>query len=296
MDASKSIALKRPFQPSSKSSCSISLRRQHPKAVLQSYLEDSATLSEIHSRCESIGCIAFKLPPFGSLAGKALKHCLDELSRLFDKHSPLIFKIGWTHDAAWRWANDLYGYARSIDKWTNMDILYIAKEPFSPAMLEAALIEKYQSGSQRSCKTFCGVDLVMVLGWWLDFSLSGQPRKRGLQKRAGWWGDDASSVLWTRRRPLYDICRVQIFQVSSSQEALNVALAIMHLFRWRQPRVYTWFHRQCSKGLGEHQKIRYGPVFVSVSKPKKTPISHLFVVAFVQQQTSEATSGIDYVA
>ncbi|CAE7231109.1 unnamed protein product [Symbiodinium microadriaticum] len=106
--------------------------------------QESATLSEIHSRCESIGCIAFKLPPFGSLAGKALKHCLDELSRLFDKHSPLIFKIGWTHDASWRWANDLYGYARSIDKWTNMDILYIAKEPFSPAMLEAALIEKYQ--------------------------------------------------------------------------------------------------------------------------------------------------------
>ena len=164
-DDSKSVAPKRPLQPPSRP-ISTSLRRQNPRGVLQSYLNDSGTLSEIHSRCESIGCIAFNLPPLDSLSGKALKHCLNELNRLFDKHSPLIFKIGWTHDASWRWANDLYGYARSIDKWTNMDVLYVAKEPFSAAMLEAALIEKFQGCSQRVANVFCGVNLVVVLGTW----------------------------------------------------------------------------------------------------------------------------------
>ena len=90
-DDSKSVAPKRPLQPPSRP-ISTSLRRQNPRGVLQSYLNDSGTLSEIHSRCESIGCIAFNLPPLDSLSGKALKHCLNELNRLFDKHSPLISK------------------------------------------------------------------------------------------------------------------------------------------------------------------------------------------------------------
>ena len=35
--------------------------------------------------------------------------------------------MGFSHDPAWRWGNEMYGYAHAKDRWTNMEVLYIAK-------------------------------------------------------------------------------------------------------------------------------------------------------------------------
>ena len=66
------------------------------------------------------------------------------MEKLFNEHEPMIWKVGFTHNPAWRWANELYGYAKDIAKWEHMEVLYLSTEPFSAAMLEAALIDKFQ--------------------------------------------------------------------------------------------------------------------------------------------------------
>ena len=72
------------------------------------------------------------------------------LTSLFKKEEPLIFKIGFTHDPVSRWTSPVYGYTLDLDrnKWTHMIVFYYSKERFGPAMLEAALIEKFGSTSE----------------------------------------------------------------------------------------------------------------------------------------------------
>ena len=55
-----------------------------------------------------------------------------------------MFKVGFTHSPLWRWGNAMYGYGKSKEKWSEMVVIYLAPESNSPAMLEAALIEKYK--------------------------------------------------------------------------------------------------------------------------------------------------------
>ncbi len=93
--------------------------------------------------CIKLGCIHFDVPKIGITAGSVFKHSLQVLQSLFSKHDPCIWKIGFTHDPYWRWTNSIYGYKRAVDRWSNMVVLYISDEPYGPAMLEAALIEKY---------------------------------------------------------------------------------------------------------------------------------------------------------
>ena len=97
----------------------------------------------------SIGCIDFNLPKKKSLAGGVLHHCINVVDSLFKKHAPMIWKIGFTHDCCWRWGNSLYGYGRSADKWSRMVVMYISDEPFGPAMLEAALIDRFGSNMDQ---------------------------------------------------------------------------------------------------------------------------------------------------
>ena len=89
--------------------------------------------------------IDFRLPLLNANAGGVLRHAVKTLEALFNKHAPLTFKIGYTHDPVWRWVNHLYGYDSSIDNFANMTILYISDEHHSAAMLEACLIDKYGS-------------------------------------------------------------------------------------------------------------------------------------------------------
>ena len=109
------------------------------------YFENSESLRELHAKCAELGCISFKIPSYGAVAGKVLQHASRELENLFAKESPLIFKIGYTHCAFWRWTNKVYGYAHARDRWSHMVVVFVAKEPYSPSFLEAALIDKFRS-------------------------------------------------------------------------------------------------------------------------------------------------------
>ena len=105
----------------------------------------SPRLGQLSLECQAVGCISLKLCDLTASAGAVLAHSIRVLENLFSMQEPLTFKIGYTHNPIWRWGNDIYGYRFDRNKWSNMVIIYYAKEPYSPAMLEAALIEKYRS-------------------------------------------------------------------------------------------------------------------------------------------------------
>lgn len=115
------------------------------KSLTPDMFSDAGLKLMLHE-AESIGCIDFRLPSNkNATAGGVLRHCSTVAEDLFDKWTPLIFKFGYTHNPVWRWSNKMYGYSRCTDRWSNMVVMYITTEPRGPAMLEAALIEKYQS-------------------------------------------------------------------------------------------------------------------------------------------------------
>ena len=104
---------------------------------------------------KALKCIAFELPQLDIPAGRVLRHSVLTLEKLFKAHCPMIFKIGFTHSPSWRWSNTLYGYSKARDRWSNMLVMYVSSEPYSPAMLEAALIDKFGSNSTvHICKVF----------------------------------------------------------------------------------------------------------------------------------------------
>lgn len=107
-------------------------------------LQSSPSLQRIVQEVSALDCIKFQLPAAHATAGKVLQHSLKIMDDLLDTHAPAIFKVGFTHNPAWRWSNDLYGYAKSVEKYSNMIVLYITDEPWGPAMLEAALIQHYR--------------------------------------------------------------------------------------------------------------------------------------------------------
>lgn len=106
-------------------------------------------LKEMLQEADAIGCIDFKLPPQKSISGPTsgvvLRYAIGTLEGLFRKHDPMIFKIGFTHNCVFRWSNPVFGYAAGADKFSNMCVLHMCEEPFTPSMLEAALIEKFAS-------------------------------------------------------------------------------------------------------------------------------------------------------
>ena len=107
--------------------------------------DPSPKLASDSGQNQSSENIIFQLPCSGALAGTVLRHSIRIVEQLFEKHEPMTFKIGITHNAGWRWENKLYGYRRAPEKWSQMVVLYQSNEPYSVGMLEAALIEKYQS-------------------------------------------------------------------------------------------------------------------------------------------------------
>lgn len=93
---------------------------------------------------DNLSSIEFKIPKAGLSAGGILRHAKSVLESLFAKHSPMIWKVGYSHNVAWRWGNTLYGYQHAPEKWSNMIVLFETSEPYGPAMLEAALIDLYR--------------------------------------------------------------------------------------------------------------------------------------------------------
>ena len=99
-------------------------------------------LPELMDKAQALGCISFRLPRKPSSAGAILQHAITVVDSCFAKYEPMIYKVGFTHDPAWRWSNTIYGYQHAKDGWQAMTVLSASHEPYSPAMLEAALIER----------------------------------------------------------------------------------------------------------------------------------------------------------
>ena len=87
--------------------------------------------------------IFWRIPNGVRTAGGVLQHAFKTMEILRNKLYPMIFKFGMTHDPVTRWENSSYGYRWEKDKWQGMFILFISPEKYSPAMLEAAMIEKF---------------------------------------------------------------------------------------------------------------------------------------------------------
>ena len=112
-----------------------------------SQLDDQVMCLERTSVClrsiEADPCIECRLPKKGAIAGQVLKHVQSTLQRHLKREEPSIYKIGFTHDAVWRYRNKLYGYAMAQEQWQGMVVVFISHEPFGPAFLEAATIQRY---------------------------------------------------------------------------------------------------------------------------------------------------------
>ena len=150
-----------------------------PTKVLRSTalkLDDFPWYSDLARPCQELGCIRFQVPKSGSSAGSVLRHSQSIMESIFRVHDPCIFKIGWTHCPAWRWSNKLYGYAGDRDGWSDMVVLFVSHEPYSPAMLEAALIDKHFSDSALLIANLCraGRKLVFLSGMFVPTSIKNE--------------------------------------------------------------------------------------------------------------------------
>ena len=115
------------------------------KSTTKAYMIEFPGLDHVVAESQALGCISFQLPYVKAPAGTVLHHAICSLHGIFEKQSPMIFKIGFTHNPSWRWSNSVYGYGSSKDKWEHMIILFLSAEPCGPAMLEAALIHEFGS-------------------------------------------------------------------------------------------------------------------------------------------------------
>ena len=132
--------------------------RTSPTPTLRPFANRISNSAYLTTGCNDDSFLHYMLPPQGATAGKVLCHCKSTMMSLFARHDPMIFKIGYTHNPFWRWSNNIYGYKfDKINKWTHMVILYKSTEPFGPAMLEASLIDMFQSIS-----SFCVPENFMV--------------------------------------------------------------------------------------------------------------------------------------
>ena len=101
------------------------------------------SLADMMGEAISTDAIAFNLPKLNALHGQVLQHAIKVIEGLCAKWDPMIWKVGFTHNPNFRWNNEKYGYKWGIEKWSKMIVLYVSVEPYSPSMLEAALIEKF---------------------------------------------------------------------------------------------------------------------------------------------------------
>ena len=115
--------------------------------VSESVLSDEE-LKDSLQRVSDHEKVHWHLPMQLTTAGGVLAHASHVITVLLHLHSPMIFKVGFTHDACWRWENPIYGYKQDKGhKWDCMCILHLSEEPGTPSMLEAALIDKFKGNS-----------------------------------------------------------------------------------------------------------------------------------------------------
>ena len=97
----------------------------------------------VFRKIEMDPCLSLALPKPGATPGRVLDHCIQTFEKMLSQNKPMTFKFGFTHDAAVRWHNSVFGYKFSKDRFDFMVILFGAANPHGPAFLEAALIEKF---------------------------------------------------------------------------------------------------------------------------------------------------------
>ena len=89
--------------------------------------------------------VSLRLPKPNATAGTVLKHSCQVFEQLLQKHKPMTFKFGITHDPCVRWHNVSWGYKVSKDPFQHTLVIYSAGNPHGPAFLEASLIDRYGS-------------------------------------------------------------------------------------------------------------------------------------------------------
>lgn len=82
----------------------------------------------------------YDLPFRGARCGQVLQHASKVLQLTLDRLSPMTFKIGFTHDPAFRFRNRTYGYVTSRDRWQGMIVVFASHDPIVASYVEAALI------------------------------------------------------------------------------------------------------------------------------------------------------------
>jgi hypothetical protein len=111
---------------------------------------DDPVVNTLLDELEKHDQISVWLPLKVTTAGMVLKHAVQVVETIFESFAPMIFKFGFSSDPKIRWENRRYGYLHERDRWERMVVLYLSPEPWSPAMLEAALIDRYD-GTLAAC-------------------------------------------------------------------------------------------------------------------------------------------------
>ena len=144
-DVTKQAKPKFDITPTEKSCSPAPVQKMRPVSW-QSHVRGTMNDPRITSMMDEIEeheSISLWLPTRATSAGLVLQHCLQVIDAIYESHAPLIYKVGFTHNVIHRWSNHRYGYMWEKDKWQKMVVLFISKEPWSIAMLEAALIDRY---------------------------------------------------------------------------------------------------------------------------------------------------------
>ena len=192
-------------------------------------------LDKVIAESEALGCIHFRTPAAGSLAGRVLRHAVAEMERMFREKGPVIFKVGFTHDPVWRFTNKLYGYCHDCDGWTNMLVLFVSDEPHGPAFLEASLIKKYRCSLSFHNGAQTIMRQLMYKVWnfrWRCSESHEQLRQAWMSECQTWWRWHADGAL-NLSGQIHDICCVQIVP-GSPKAALMTA--------WRHACLGKRFH------------------------------------------------------
>ena len=113
--------------------------------LLQDELKLLSRSRDVFGKNSMDPCMSYRLPKPGCTAGRVLEHSITTINRFLEKYSPMTFKLGITHDAHHRWYCPMYGYQHSKDRFDRLHVVYAASNPYSPAMLEAALIDRFKS-------------------------------------------------------------------------------------------------------------------------------------------------------
>ena len=88
--------------------------------------------------------LSYSLPPVGSSAGQIIQHCKRVIDKKIELIKPATFKIGFSHNPAWRFNNTKYGYKTGKDRFEAMCVLWASYDPLPAAFLEASLIQLFQ--------------------------------------------------------------------------------------------------------------------------------------------------------